>query len=163
MKSDQFGLVCPFESPESESIGLTKNLSIGAWVSIQHPREELIDIILEILPKEDDGNAKVEVIVCGVPIGRFPHDESLHTTAQGPQGQPLYFDVCINNNVEEGALRSTETVERLCRPLIKLVDERFFTDADWNTRGSWIWWRRVSSSSFTRRSSYQHEGVFEPI
>jgi len=134
VKSDQFGLVCPFESPESESIGLTKNLSIGAWVSIQHPREELIDIILEILPKEDDGNAKVEVIVCGVPIGRFPHDKSLYILHKVLKVNPVYFDVCINNNVEEGCIEVYGDGGRLCRPLIKLVDGEIpFTDADWNT------------------------------
>lgn len=143
VKYDQYGLVCPFESPESESIGLTKNLSIGAWVSIQHRRGDLIEYVLSIVRGSGGGAAaagatagssgtEVQIIVSGVPIGKFPRDESFGKLWMALKTHPLYFDVCINDNVTEGCIELFGDGGRLCRPLIKVVDGVIpFTEGDW--------------------------------
>lgn len=57
-----FGYVCPADSPEGETVGLLKTLSVMAEISVDYGEESIIDILRQ----------------CGyLPIAEFPENLAL--------------------------------------------------------------------------------------
>ena len=75
LHSTQFGLICPCESPEGGSVGVVKNLSYMAIVTIKSSSNVLYDVIcpkikkLEDVENDEELFGKVKVIINGNWIG----------------------------------------------------------------------------------------------
>uniref|UniRef100_A0A6C0HTD3 DNA-directed RNA polymerase n=1 Tax=viral metagenome TaxID=1070528 RepID=A0A6C0HTD3_9ZZZZ len=126
LNNTSWGLLCPAETPEGLSVGVVKNLSCMAHVSIFSASEPLLDIVGQfILPIEETVSIRSsKVFINGAWIGTptiDPHELYLKLKNYKRRGIiNIYTSVVFNYQKEE--IRICNDAGRLMRPLL-IVDK----------------------------------------
>ena len=110
VKCSQFGYICCSETPESASIGLTKNLAVTCWPSMCHDDHSVLDVL-----KLEDGDTSLILNGCFIKLVKKEAFEHIWNTLKR---HPKFFDSCIF--VSENSIEICTGGGRLSRPVIKL-------------------------------------------
>jgi len=128
LQSSQWGVLCPTDTPEGESCGLVKNLTLLAHVTRDQPPEAIVALLreLQVAPTEQvvaedllGVHGCCTVLVNGVLVGahRDPHALARRLRALRRAGQLGEF---VSVYVDEARRRLAVSCDggRACRPLI---------------------------------------------
>ncbi|RKO96315.1 beta and beta-prime subunits of DNA dependent RNA-polymerase, partial [Caulochytrium protostelioides] len=129
LHNTHWGYVCPAETPEGQAVGLVKNLSLMAVVTVGSnsiPIREFLDEwtmlnLEEVSPFDIAENTKVFVNGSWAGIQREP-DKLVQTLRKLRRCGDLNPEVSVVRDVREGELRLYTDAGRICRPLF-IVDE----------------------------------------
>ena len=131
LHNTHWGYVCPAETPEGQAVGLVKNLSLMAYVSVGCPPMPILEFLeewstepLEDISPETVADASVtKVFVNGTWVGIHRQPESLCTTLRSLRRQvDIDPEVSVVREIESKELHIYTDQGRVCRPLL-IVDE----------------------------------------
>ncbi|KAK1933437.1 putative DNA-DIRECTED RNA polymerase BETA SUBUNIT [Babesia divergens] len=128
LQPSQFGLICPCDTPEGESCGLVKNLSLMNHVTTDGDIERLVELIYwlgvesaDSLPARDlfDGEQNMTVFLNGIILGVHQNGRELirNMIALRRRGKISAF-VSVFENYQQRQVHISSDGGRLCRPLI---------------------------------------------
>ena len=129
LHNSQWGFICPAESPEGAPVGVVKNLSYMAHVTIKSAREPLYDILAGKLKSLEECTAdelygKVKVFIngnwVGIPLDD-PHELYLYIKDKKYRAIiNIYTSVIFDYNNKE--IRCCNDAGRVTRPLLRVRD-----------------------------------------
>ena len=130
--SNQFGYVCPVESPDGGKIGISKNMSITAGITINMPDQIVICKKLMESYVIDLKNIHTslfgiycKVFINGAWMGMCKHPQELDTTLRKSRRNGILHKsvgIAFNRAVRE--MRIYTDGGRLIRPLVRVEDNR---------------------------------------
>ena len=112
-----WGLICPAESPEGQTVGLVKNMAILAHVTVGYEEELLTDLIGHLV--EDGGavHGKLPVLVNGTHLGRASADIVQEIRRLRRNGA-LSWETSVVYVPQDDAIHVHTDGGRLTRPLL---------------------------------------------
>ena len=117
---NQWGYMCPSETPEGGPCGLVKQLSLSAYITTQCDTEKIINIVSDSFV--EDG--QILVFHNGAPIGSTNDDTLVHKLRNARRVRTISADTCVA--VEKIAERPTLCIwtdsGRLSRPVFVVKD-----------------------------------------
>jgi DNA-directed RNA polymerase II subunit RPB2 len=128
LHNTSWGFICPPETPEGHGVGVVKNLSILAHVTIPSDSTSIYEYISQSITPVTDVSSeqlfgKVKVIVngCWVGISDTPYEFYLSLKEKKYKGiiniyTSIVFDIA---NME---IRVCNDAGRLCRPVLRVID-----------------------------------------
>ena len=125
LHNTHWGYVCPAETPEGQAVGLVKNLSLMAYVSVGCPPMPILEFLeewstepLEDISPETVADASVtKVFVNGTWVGIHRDPESLCTTLRSLRRQvDIDPEVSVVREIEGKELHIYTDQGRVCRP-----------------------------------------------
>jgi DNA-directed RNA polymerase II subunit RPB2 len=130
----QWGLICPAETPEGGSVGVVKNLSQLAHITIASDSQILYDIILPKIKELDDCvheelHGKVKVFVNGnwVGISEKPNDLYLYLKNKKHQGIfNIYTNIVFDYKNKE--IKVCNDAGRITRPVFRVEKNKLLTN-----------------------------------
>lgn len=124
LHNSHWGKVCPAETPEGQTCGLIKNMSVMTYISVATNSSYLKKIIIEHLPKTNDEHKPYyHIFVNGdlITISKHPHIiTNLIRTNRRSGNIPNDVTVVCDHRLKE--VRTHSDAGRICRPLL-IVDE----------------------------------------
>lgn len=134
LQPSQFGLICPCDTPEGESCGLVKNLSLMNHVTTDGDIERLVELIYwlgvesaDSLPAKDsfDDEKNMTVFLNGIILGVHQNGKELirNLIALRRSGKISAF-VSVFQNYQQRQVHISSDGGRLCRPLIVVENGR---------------------------------------
>ncbi len=126
LHNTQWGFICPAETPEGSSIGLVKNLSLMAHISVGSPIAPIIELLQaegitfleEVRPEDIPSYSKV--FVNGNWVGVVRLDETvdmLDKMREERRHNNLEFDVSVSRDITNGEVHIFCDAGRIARPL----------------------------------------------
>uniref|UniRef100_A0A6C0IJH2 DNA-directed RNA polymerase n=1 Tax=viral metagenome TaxID=1070528 RepID=A0A6C0IJH2_9ZZZZ len=136
LHNTSWGFLCPPETPEGQSVGIVKNLSYMAHISIHTISDPLHDFIntkvttLDTLkPAETYGITKVFVNGCWVGISHTPYELFRQLKQQKYDGIiNIYTSIVFKFKTNE--IRICNESGRITRPLLRVKDNNVFITKD---------------------------------
>tara|TARA_Y100000591_G_C21854072_1_gene713740 strand:+ start:2911 stop:6459 length:3549 start_codon:yes stop_codon:yes gene_type:complete len=134
LHSTTWGYLCPAETPEGGSIGVVKNLSYLATVTITSNSTPLREYInKEIISLEDEENLDkyVKVIVNGAWLGITKDPIKLYNSLKDKKAKGIinvYTSIVFNYKMKE--IIVCNDAGRLVRPLLKVEDNKILLTKD---------------------------------
>ena len=118
INGSQYLVACPAETPESEYIGIIKNLAITCHVSlsIEGPSQETIEDLLGKLDKTPSSSTK-PLFINGKLYG-FLNTDKLKDLKNMKRDGYLPYDACVHYNVIQGIFEVFTTDSRPTIPLL---------------------------------------------
>lgn len=130
LHNTSWGFICPAESPEGASVGVIKNISYMAHLTIASNSTSLYDYVLpDIVPLTDecqplDMYNKVKVFINGCWVGVSLSPEELYAKLKTMKHQGIiniYTSVIFDFGAQE--IRVCNDAGRLTRPLLRVKDK----------------------------------------
>lgn len=127
-----WGMVCPAETPEGQSVGLVKNLALMAYISVGSSEDNLFEFLgecteylEEVSPESIADSTTTKIFVNGnwVGINRNP-DKLVEDLRIKRRSILLDPEVSISWNIWERELNLYTDSGRVCRPLLIVNDQR---------------------------------------
>ncbi|KAI4291490.1 DNA-directed RNA polymerase II subunit RPB2 [Pancytospora philotis] len=128
LHNTHWGMVCPAETPEGHACGLSKNLSLMAYISVGKPAAPIVEIL------EECGVERLEeifsirgtkIFVNGAWIGLHPDAHELTTVLRAlRRSQQIDKEVSIVHDIRNNEVRINSDAGRPCRPLFIVKDGR---------------------------------------
>ena len=143
LKVSHYGRFCPAETPEGKSVGLEKNLAIGAYISLETDSTQIEEILQQYLSPNtitmlpNNGHSHIiDVYLNGKLMGNtVKEDRLIHTIRSGRRCGQFEKDVSIS--LYKNLIHISTTSGRLCRPLLVVSDGKLLyreeEDLTWNT------------------------------
>ena len=144
----QWGIICPSETPEGASVGLVKNMSMMAVITLPHPSEHVHHLVKQFIARcesaaaaggggSDDDDRPTNVVINGdfVYTTRFPALVYNELKAYKRMGRINVYTSVAWYIAERNIFISTEG-GRITRPLFVVNGERGIESIkgkDWNT------------------------------
>ena len=138
LHNSSWGFLCPAESPEGASIGIVKNLSYMANVTIPSNSSGLYDYILPLITPLDDLYKdstqlydKVKVFINGSWVGITNEPNKLYYNLKDKKYKGIiniYTSIIFDYNLLE--IRVCNDAGRLIRPLFKVKDNKLIHNQD---------------------------------
>ena len=133
LHNTQWGFICPAETPEGSSIGLVKNLSLMAHISVGAPIMPIIELLQaegitfldEVRPEDIPSYSKV--FVNGNWVGVVRLDETVDILNRLRQERRLgnqEFDVSVSRDISNGEVHIFSDAGRIARPLFVVETEK---------------------------------------
>ncbi|GFE52759.1 DNA-directed RNA polymerase III [Babesia ovis] len=134
LQPSQFGLICPCDTPEGESCGLVKNLSLMNHVTTDGDIERLVELLYwlgvesaDSLSARDsfDDDCNITVFLNGIIIGVHQDGKQLirNVVSLRRRGKISAF-VSVFENYQQREVHISSDGGRLCRPLIVVENGR---------------------------------------
>lgn len=121
LHNTHWGMVCPAETPEGHACGLSKNLSLMAYISVGKPAGPIIEILEECgveRLEEIAGISGTKVFMNGVWVGVHSAPAELLAVLRAlRRSQQISMEVSIVMDVRENEIRINSDAGRPCRPL----------------------------------------------
>jgi DNA-directed RNA polymerase II subunit RPB2 len=131
LHNSHWGMVCPAETPEGQAVGLVKNLSLMALVSVGSPSAPLLEFLEEwtmenleeispsVIPKS------TKIFVNGVWVGVHRDPANLVQTLRGLRRKlDITIEVGVVHDIRLQELRLYTDYGRCIRPLFIVEDQR---------------------------------------
>lgn len=131
LHTTSFGYFCPAETPEGASVGMVKNLSLLAYVTIHSETKTILDqvllLIVELSPTDSPCNyyQKVKVILNGAWIGVTNTPQELFETLKQKKQNGLfnvYTSIVFNYLAKEIVICNDSG--RLVRPMLRVKNNQ---------------------------------------
>ena len=122
LHSSTWGFMCPAETPEGQSIGIVKNLSIMTRVTIQCDPTPIVEIIKDRLKKHTVLVSETKVFVNGAWVGNCDNAQDFYTELKRLKYMGIiniYTSVVFDYT--ENEIRVFCDAGRLVRPVFRLV------------------------------------------
>lgn len=135
LHNSHWGKVCPAETPEGQSCGLVKNMSMLSCVSRSTPSI----FVKDFLRSRTGGvfSCTVKVFVNGDLIGSTDKPMDLVSELRGlKRNGAISFDTSIVNDFTKLEIRVHTDAGRVCRPLLVCQEGKPLIESDPNARGS---------------------------
>lgn len=123
-------MVCPAETPEGQAVGLVKNMSLMAYISVGSSAAPILEFLEElgtenldeIAPSVIKKSSKIFVNGCWVGLNQKPHE--LVSTMRNIRREigVVASEVSIFRNINAKEIHVYTDSGRICRPLL-IVDE----------------------------------------
>ena len=137
LHNSSWGFLCPAETPEGGSIGIVKNLSFMAHITIPSNSKPLYDnVVNDIISIDDidnnypDLDEKVKVFINGVWVGITENPKLLYNNLKKKKAAGIinvYTSIVFDVNLL--IIKICNDSGRLCRPLFKVVNNKLlYTD-----------------------------------
>jgi len=153
LHNSHWGMICPAETPEGQAVGLVKNLSLMALISVGSPQAPILEFLEEwatenledIQPQVVVENTKVFVNGNWVGIHRDPAHIA-NTLKELRRQCDIDSEVAIVHDIQKQELRLYTDAGRVCRPLFIVEDCKLkikrkhiakLRDADEETKWKW--------------------------
>tara|TARA_Y100000389_G_scaffold83976_1_gene80573 strand:- start:12394 stop:15651 length:3258 start_codon:yes stop_codon:yes gene_type:complete len=123
LHNSHWGKVCPAETPEGQTCGLIKNMSVMTYISVATDPSYLKNLILKHIPKIDENKTLYHVFVNGdmVTISSHPYVVlNLIRTKRRTGHIPNDVTIVCDNRLRE--VRIHCDAGRICRPLLIVND-----------------------------------------
>ena len=136
LHNTQWGYICPAETPEGQPVGVVKNLSYMAHITIRSNSKPLYEIIepfvvkIEVVPIKDLFN-KVKVLINGnwIGISLEPYELYLNLLSKKYAGIiNIYTSVVFDYTNKE--IRVCNEAGRPTRPLLKVKNNKLVITSD---------------------------------
>ena len=126
LHNTQWGFICPAETPEGSSIGLVKNLSLMAHISVGAPIMPIVELLQaegitfldEVRPEDIPSYSKV--FVNGNWVGVVRLDETVDILKRLREERRLgnqEFDLSVSRDIGNGEVHIFSDAGRIARPL----------------------------------------------
>lgn len=135
LHNTHWGMVCPAETPEGQAVGLVKNMSLMAYISVGSSAAPMLEFLEElatenlddITPSAIKDQSKIFVNGCWVGLHREP--EQLVRTMRGLRRHldGVASEVSIYRNINAKEIHVYTDAGRICRPLL-IVDSELSED-----------------------------------
>mmetsp|Transcript_2506 Transcript_2506/g.8914 ORF Transcript_2506/g.8914 Transcript_2506/m.8914 type:complete len:1176 (-) Transcript_2506:301-3828(-) len=130
LHNTHWGMVCPAETPEGQAVGLVKNLSLMAYISVGSAPEPILEFLEEwatenleeIQPSAIPAATKVFVNGAWVGIHHQP-DQLVKTLRAMRRGVDISAEVSIVRDIQARELRLFSDAGRCCRPILIVEDQ----------------------------------------
>ena len=137
LHNSSWGFLCPAETPEGGSIGIVKNLSFMAHITIPSDSQPLYDNVIndiininEIDNNYPDLHEKVKVFINGVWVGITENPKQLYNNLKKKKAAGIinvYTSIVFDINLL--IIKICNDSGRLCRPLFKVINNKLlYTD-----------------------------------
>lgn len=134
LHNTHWGLVCPAETPEGQTCGLVKNLSLMAYISVGKSSAPIIEILEEcgVERLEEISSIKgTKVFVNGIWLGVHSNPSELVTNLRSLRRmQEIDKEVSIVRDIKENEIRINSDSGRPCRPLFVVKDRKILITKD---------------------------------
>jgi len=133
LHNTSWGYLCPVETPEGHSVGVVKNLSYMAHVTIYSEIAPIIDYVmpmvepLESIENPSDLYDKVKVLINGCWVGITTDAKNLYLTLKDKKYKGIlniYTSIVFDYKLKE--IRICNDSGRLTRPLLRVKDQKTF-------------------------------------
>lgn len=133
LHNTSWGYLCPVETPEGHSVGVVKNLSYMAHVTIYSEIMPIFDFVMPLIePLESIENPcdlydKVKVLINGCWVGITNDAKRLYLTLKDKKYKGIlniYTSIVFDYKLKE--IRICNDSGRLTRPLLRVKDQRTF-------------------------------------
>jgi DNA-directed RNA polymerase II subunit RPB2 len=133
LHNTSWGYLCPVETPEGHSVGVVKNLSYMAHVTIYSEISPIIDYVMPMVEPLDsienpcDLYDKVKVLINGCWVGITTDAKNLYLTLKDKKYKGIlniYTSIVFDYKLKE--IRICNDSGRLTRPLLRVKDQRTF-------------------------------------
>ena len=128
LHNTSWGFICPAETPEGASVGVVKNMSYMAHITIHSDSNSLYDYIMPNIVKIDDDELtprfmydKVKVFINGCWVGITLHPEELYTGLKLMKYKGIiniYTSIIFNYRLQE--IRVCNDSGRITRPILRV-------------------------------------------
>ena len=131
LHNTSWGYLCPVETPEGHSVGVVKNLSYMAHVSIYSEIMPIIDYIMPLVVSLDDVknvidvHDKVKVLINGSWVGIAENPQELFLMLKDKKYKGIiniYTSIVFDYKLKE--IRVCNDSGRLTRPLLRIKDKQ---------------------------------------
>ena len=130
LHNTQWGYICPAETPEGAPVGVVKNLSYMAHITIRSNSRPLYEVTEPFITKIEDVSPiklfnKVKILINGnwIGIAKKPYDLYLYLKKKKQEGiLNIYTSVVFDYNNKE--IKICNDGGRPTRPLLRVVDNR---------------------------------------
>lgn len=132
LHNSSWGFLCPAETPEGGAIGIVKNLSFMAHITIPSNSKPLYDnLVNDIISINDIGNnypnldEKVKVVINGVWVGITENPKQLYNDLKKKKSAGIiniYTSIIFDINLL--IIRICNDSGRLCRPVFKVINNK---------------------------------------
>lgn len=131
-----WGFLCPVETPEGQSIGVVKNISYMAHITIPTNSASLYEFILPYVIKVDDSRpkelfGKIKVFINGAWVGVSNNPRELYLDIKEKKYRGIiniYTSVVFDYKLME--IRVCSDGGRLTRPVLRVKDNKTILSAD---------------------------------
>jgi len=133
LHNTSWGYLCPVETPEGHSVGVVKNLSYMAHVTIYSEIAPIIDYVMPMVEQLDsienpcDLYDKVKVLINGCWVGITTDAKNLYLTLKDKKYKGIlniYTSIVFDYKLKE--IRICNDSGRLTRPLLRVKDQKTF-------------------------------------
>lgn len=165
LHASQFGFACPAETPEGQSVGLVKNQSLGAGISVGSSKENMVDLLmgLEIKPLSEIGQiGQNKVFVNGDWIGSY-HDIKLLTNKLRLLRREFSIEPEVSIYLKGNELYIDTSAGRAIRPLLIVEDGKLKlkpNHVELIKKGELDWTRCVAEGIVEYLDSSEEENSF---
>ena len=150
LHSQQWGIMCPFESPDGASIGYLKNFALMTQITFGTSEENVIrclqdlDVVplSEIVPFRHMANDTIRVFLNGIYYGVTYDPQTLVTAIRTFRRTGLLNPfISVSWNILENEVRVQTEAGRPCRPVLIVENgEILFKNVATNSKSSWYSW-----------------------
>ena len=131
LHNTQWGFICPAETPEGQSVGVVKNISYMAHITIKSQVEPILNILKDKIIKLDEEITfedlfdKVKVFVNGCWIGIAKNPIQLYKKLKYYKYTGIFnIYTSITFNIKDKEIFICNDAGRLCRPLYKVKNNK---------------------------------------
>ena len=130
LHNTQWGMICPAESPEGQSVGVVKNIAYLTHITIHSDINPIYDIVVDLVTplenlKEEELYDKVKLIVNGNWLGivEKPYETYLFLKDKKYKGIiNIYTSIVFD--IKNKEITICNDAGRLCRPIYKVKDQK---------------------------------------
>jgi len=131
LHNTQWGFICPAETPEGQSVGVVKNISYLAHITIKSEIDPILNILKDKIIKLDENITfeqlfdKVKVFVNGCWIGIAKKPTQLYKKLKYYKYTGIFnIYTSIIFNIKDKEIFICNDAGRLCRPLFKVKNNK---------------------------------------
>lgn len=155
LHSSHFSFICPYETPEGDTVGIVLNLALSTQISVDIPQNQIERIIRRISEFEEDVDHKILIIINGNIIGSCENGKMFVDRFNKCRCSDL-----IDNMVsiiwirDENEIHIQTDEGRLLRPLF-VIDSQ--NAAPYKQSPDFSWKQHVSSNNIVFRDVWELE------
>lgn len=126
LHSSHFSFICPYETPEGDTVGIVLNLALSTQISVEIPQIEVEKIVRRMKEFQDNVDAKILIIMNGNIIGSCNNGHSFFKKFNSFRCSDLIDNMISIAWIKDEKEIHIQTDEgRLLRPLFSLGEKNF--------------------------------------
>ncbi|KAJ8910606.1 hypothetical protein NQ315_003334 [Exocentrus adspersus] len=128
LHNSHWGMICPAETPEGQSCGLVKNLSLMAYITVGFPSSKIVEFLeecgMENLEEMEPKKNSYKIFVNGTWLGIHNEVDFIIKGLKLRRRIENAQEISIVKDVRDKELRIFCDAGRVCRPLFTVQNQR---------------------------------------